>query len=92
MQQKIDDTIARLNGMDILGYTIGGMQVDEYLEDSVRFILFIETPIGIRFMMKFNVSNKAIENDKFDLYDFMFKKIINAVMMINKKQITVRPE
>ena len=78
--------------MDILGYTIGGMQVDEYLEDSVRFVLFIATPIGIRFMMKFNVSNKAIENDKFDLYDFMFKKIINAVMMISKKQITVRPE
>ena len=92
MQKKIDDTIARLNGMDILGYTINGMQVSEYLEDKVEFILNIETPMGIRFLMKCRVSNKAIENDRFDLYDFMFKKIINAVMMINKKQITVRPE
>lgn len=68
------------------------MQVSEYLEDKVEFILNIEAPMGIRFLMKFRVSNKAIENDKFDLYDGIFKKILNAVMMIQKKQITVRPE
>lgn len=92
MQKKIDDTIERLNGMDILGYSISGMHVSEYLEDKVEFILNIGTPMGIRFLMKCRVSNKAIENDRFDLYDFIFKKILNAVMMIQNKQITVKQE
>ena len=88
MQKKIDDTIERLNGMEVNGYHVSGMEVRGYHADVVEFCLSLESPVGLRFMMIARVSNKAIENDKFDLYEFMTEKIKLSVRMIDKHYLT----
>lgn len=88
MQKKIDDMIARLNGMEVNGYHVRGMEVGGYHADVVEFCLSLESPVGLRFAVIIRVSNKAIENDKFDLYEFMTGKIKSAVRMIDKHYLT----
>ena len=88
MQKKIDDTIERLNGMEVNGYPVRGMEVRGYHADGVEFCISLESPVGLRFKLIALVSNKAIENDKFDLYEFMTEKIKSAVRMIDKHYLT----
>lgn len=84
MKQKIDDTIARLNGNQVDGYTITDMAANYDNEDYVLFCIILDA----RFKMITRVSRRAIENGNFDLYGFMTKKIIAAVRMIGKRKLT----
>ena len=84
MKQKIYDTIARLNGNQVDGYTITDMVANYDYEDYVMFCIILDA----RFKMITRVSRRAIANDNFDLYGFMTKKIIAAVRMIGKRKLT----
>lgn len=86
MQKRVEDTIERLKGRHVCGYTIDNVTADNDDNGCVVFCFTLQSPAPHK--RRFNVSSSvrmlAIENDKFDLYRFLLERLIQCTKKINK--------
>lgn len=89
MENNLEHTISTLTGKSVSKgddkYQINGIETSED-DDMTTLLVDITINDRRRYLIKIPVSNKAIENEDFDLCGFVDKMIDSTMTMILKRQ------
>ena len=85
MKDRAEEIAHKLCDINEAGYKVVHVAIDKTLENVVFDIFVTLSESGKRCYITMNVSNKAVYNPSFQLYDFLLERLRKSVDMLIKK-------
>ena len=83
MKDRAEEAAHKLYDINESGYKVVHVETDITLETVVFYIFVTLTESGKRGYITMNVSNMAVYNPSFQLYDFLLEKLRKGVAVLN---------